>query len=300
MSRYKATLLVAEQGAARAATVALTDLLDPPPDAVNCFEEGAAWRVDAYFQDLPDGAALASLIADVARLESRPALDVLPVPDLNWVAISQAALPPVVAGRFTVHGRHDRFRVPRGPHAIEIDAGEAFGTAHHATTAGCLQAIDRLTRRRSFRRVLDLGCGTGVLAIAASRALPSARVMATDIDPVAIEVARSNIMLNGCGSRVRAFVVDGVPRGRFDLIVANILAGPLLQLAPAIRRAVAPGGVIVLSGLLTWQADEVVAAYVAQGFALQRNNRIAGWSALTLVRRDVRRAPRVRGGILAD
>lgn len=289
MSRFKATIRLADAGTARAATTALTDLLEPPPDAATCFEDGTAFRVEAYFAESPDGDRIAALLAEVLGGAGSPAVEVSDVPDLNWVAISQAALPPVAAGRFTVHGRHDRARVPRGPWTIEIDAGEAFGTAHHATTLGCLTAIDRLTRRRRFRRVLDLGCGSGVLAIAAARAMPSSRIVASDIDPIAVEVAAGNMAINGCGGRIRVRCADGLPRGRYDLIVANILAGPLTSLAPRMRMAAAPGAAVVLSGLLVHQAAAVSATYRSHGFALVRNERIAGWSALTLINRSGRR-----------
>lgn len=227
------------------------------------------------------------MLSDVLGADMRP-IEVADVPDLNWVSISQAALPPVTAGRFTVHGAHDRQRVPQGPLTIEIDAGEAFGTAHHATTRGCLEAIDRLTRRRPYRTVLDLGCGSAVLAIAAARALPRAAILATDIDPIAIEVAERNVALNGHRRHIRTRVRAGVPEGRYDLLIANILAGPLVTLAPNIRRATRRGSRVVLSGLLVPQAAEVSAAYTAQGFAVEDQRRISGWSTLVLVNRGGR------------
>jgi ribosomal protein L11 methyltransferase len=290
MSRYKVTFRVEELSPARAAATALSDLLEPPPHAATCFEEGTGHRVEAYFAEAPDAHVIGQLVADVLGLAEAPAVTVTEVPDLNWVAISQAALPPVQAGRFTVHGRHDRGRVARGPWSIEIDAGEAFGTAHHATTRGCLIALDRKSSDRKVETVLDLGCGSAVLAIAAARLWPAARVVASDIDPVAIEVARDNVRLNGVRSRVRTHVKDGVPHGGFDLVVANILAAPLIELAPVITHAVRRGGTLVLSGLLIGQAPQVVAQYVAHGFTLVHHERSAGWSALTLVRRGGRRA----------
>jgi ribosomal protein L11 methyltransferase len=258
---------------------------------VTQFEEGAnAWRVEAYFADRPDVAALAALLADAVG-PPIPPLEVEDVPNLNWVAISQAALPPVGAGRFTVHGSHDRGRIPHGPNALLIDAGEAFGTAHHATTQGCLLAIDRLTRRRHFRRVLDLGCGSGVLAIAAARALPRAQILATDNDPEAIAVAAANAKANGVGQRIAFACARGLAHpwlrhaAPFDLVVANILAAPLCALAPELSKALRPGGTVVLSGLLNPEAAEVVASYLAQGFRLEEHRRIAGWSTLTLSKR---------------
>jgi len=281
----------ADFGLARALAGALENLLDPPPDAVTQFEAGAGtWRVEAYFSGWP---ALEPLGARLGGLmgSGLPPLRLESVPDLNWVAISQAALPPVEAGRFTIHGTHDRARIPRGPNAILIDAGEAFGTAHHATTLGCLLAIDRLTRRRAFARVLDLGCGSGVLAIAAARALPRAQMLATDCDPLAVAVAAANAKANGVESRIAFACASGLAHpwlrhaAPFDLVIANILAAPLRTLAAELGRAATWGGIVVLSGLLEAEAPAVVAAYGAHGFAVVEHRRIAGWATLTLNKR---------------
>ena len=296
--RHKLVLTTSDRDEAYRTATALGELIEPSADAVAVFETpgddtGAppmGWRVDAYFAREPDAQAVADEIA--ALLGRPPARLVLEtVPDENWVSLSQAALPPVVAGRFTVHGSHDRSKVARGPCSILVDAGEAFGTAHHATTYGCLLAIDRLTRRRQFTRVLDLGCGTAVLAIAAQRAMPRARILASDIDPVAVEVGMANARANGA-TAISMRVSDGVPRSGgpgqtrgYDMLIANILARPLIMLAGAIARSVTTGGVLVLSGLLTNQVREVLGAYLARGFTLVRHERIAGWSTLTLVRR---------------
>jgi ribosomal protein L11 methyltransferase len=288
-TRRKLSTRVATLDLARSLAGALENLPEPAPDAVTQFEDGPnAWRVEAYFAGDADlaavGAALSAALGD--RL---PALEQTEVPDLNWVAISQAALPPVQAGRFIVHGSHDRGRVPHGPNAITIDAGEAFGTAHHATTLGCLMTIDKLARSRAFRRVLDLGCGSGVLAIAAARALPRAEVIATDSDPLAITVAAANAKANGM-QRIAFACAGGVAHpwlrhaAPFDLVIANILAGPLRALASGIAAIVRPGGIVVLSGILEPEAPAVVAAYAAQKFALAEHRRSAGWSTLTLRR----------------
>lgn len=282
---------------ARTLSGALEELLEPAPEAVTLFEAGPpAHKVSAYFIAMPDPEAIRALVINSlgARTDAvaiAAGLAISEVPDQNWVAISQAALPPVEAGRFTVHGSHDRHRVPHGPNAIEIDAGEAFGTAHHATTLGCLMAIDSLTRRETFRNVLDLGCGSGVLAIAAARVMPHARIVASDIDPQATAVARTNVRQNGIGGGRLKVVTAGslahpaLRAGRFDLIIANILANPLIALANGLARISPPRGRIVLSGLLVTQAPEVLAAYRAAGFSLFEQRRIAGWSTLTLVRR---------------
>lgn len=273
---------------ARALTGALENLIVPSPDAVTQFEDGeGGWRVEAYFSE---GMGDVGSQLEAALGQGLPAMESEAVPDLNWVALSQAALPPVAAGRFIVHGSHDRDRIPRGPNAILVDAGEAFGTAHHATTQGCLLAIDRLTRQRRFGRVLDLGCGSGVLAIAAARALPRAQIIATDNDPIAVTVARENARANG-DHRIAFACASGLDHpwlrhaAPFDLIIANILAGPLCVLAPDVRGAVRTASALILSGILIPEAPEVIAAYAAQGFALKEHRRIAGWSTLTFLKR---------------
>lgn len=298
----KIVLADADADTSQRVAAALQELIEPPADAVSRFETqssgGASWRVDAYFQTAPDAAApdAAELAAELGRLLgiAPPALVREEVPAENWVTVSQAALPPVIAGRFTVHGSHDRSRVPRGPNAILIDAGEAFGTAHHATTMGCLIAIDRIARQCRPRRVLDLGSGSGVLAIAVKRALPRARVTASDIDPIAVAVARENARRNGALDIVHV-VAGGLPRAggalarerstRYDLVLANILAAPLITLAPRLAAAVAEGGALVLSGLLETQSRAVLGAYLPRGFRLERRMILAGWAALTLRRR---------------
>lgn len=289
--QIKLSLRTAQLDMARALAGALENLIEPQPEAVTQFEEGpGAWRVEAYYAQAPRSAAIAAQLAE-ALGQPIPPLELASVPDLNWVAISQAALPPVTAGRFIVHGSHDRTNVPHGPRAILVDAGEAFGTAHHATTLGCLLAIDHLTRSQAFGRVLDLGCGSGVLAIAAARALPRAKVLATDSDPQAVAVAAANAKANGVGQRIAFACAEGLAHpwlrhaAPFDLIIANILARPLCALAGQIRPALRRGGTLVLSGLLTPEAPEVTAVYGAHGFALLAHRRIAGWSALTLCRR---------------
>ncbi len=288
MPSYKITIAVDEQEMARTLTGALENLIEPSPDALTQFEAGEGWLIEGYYQERPDLAALTRELGAVLGF-SPPAIGIEEVPDENWVAISQAALPPVSAGRFTVHGSHDLGKVPRGPNTLLIDAGEAFGTAHHATTQGCLLALDELTRRRSFDRVLDLGCGSGVLAIAAARALPNARIDASDNDPQAIAVAHTNARLNGEAGRIRLRVAEGLARGRtraasYDLILANILADPLVALAPDLAHALAQGGIAVLSGLLERQAASVIAAYRSHGFSLLGNRRLAGWATLVLIR----------------
>lgn len=306
MPARRISLSLADRDRAHTLAGALQNLVDPPPDALTLFEApGAGWRIDAYYDDPPSPEALRQTLAVLLGIAPDEAGDIAleDVPDLNWVALSQAALPPVTAGRFSVHGSHDRHRVPQGPGAILIEAGEAFGTAHHATTYGCLTALDRLTRRHAFRDVLDLGCGSGVLAIAVARALPTARLIATDLDAPSIAVARENARVNRCAGRIAFHVASGLDHphlrnARFDLVVANILADPLINLSRDIARSVRPGGALVLSGLLVHQAPAVIAAYRAAGFHLTHHARIHEWSTLELRRNSPfqnQRAPTGRG-----
>jgi len=287
MSLFKLRFSAAGLEIGRAAADLLGELAEPQALAVTLFEAPpAGFVVEAYYAGPP---SLAAVTGAVAALGSGfgPA-QVEAVPEQNWVALSQSSLPPVAAGRFLVHGSHDRERIGIRRTAVEIEAGEAFGTGHNATTALCLEALNRLTRRRRFTRVLDLGCGTGVLAIAAARVLPGACVLAVDNDPLATAVARSNARLNRVGHRVRVVDAAGFAHAAlraaqpFDLVLANILPGPLLDLAPEMRRKLSPGGAAVLSGLLDSQAREVCARYRAAGFRIMGRSRRAGWTVLTL------------------
>ncbi|MBX3576842.1 MAG: 50S ribosomal protein L11 methyltransferase [Rhizobiaceae bacterium] len=211
------------------------------------------------------------------------------LPDIDWVARSLEGLKPVRVGRFLVHGSHDRAFRRAGDIAVEIEAGLAFGTGHHGTTAGCLEMIGRVVRAESPTSALDLGAGSAVLAIAAAK-LARIPVLATDIDPVATRVARANIRLNGVGPFVEAATAPGfhhplfAARGPFDLIVANILARPLMKLAPGMAQNLAPGGSIILSGILDAQRDAVLAAYVGQRFRHVRTTHRDGWVTLHLKR----------------
>ncbi|KXF76835.1 ribosomal protein L11 methyltransferase [Paramesorhizobium deserti] len=257
-----------------------------PVAIVEMDEERQIFEVSLYVEADADAAA--------ARIADRIGSDAFgleiqreELPDIDWVVHSLEGLKPVRAGRFFVHGSHDRDK--RRPHdiAIEIDAGQAFGTGHHGTTAGCLQMIGEIIRREHPRNALDLGTGSAVLAIAIARLAPIP-VLATDIDPIATAVAQENVVKNGVGSRVLTATATGfhhpVMRNAapFDLIVANILARPLMQLAPAMRRHLAPGGSLILSGILDSQRDKVLAAYRTQGIFHQRTLHREGWVTLHL------------------
>jgi ribosomal protein L11 methyltransferase len=231
--------------------------------------------VEALYTDEPDAAYL-------SRVAGR-AIAVEPLPDQDWIKLSQEGLAPVRAGRFFVYGAHDAGQVPHGVIAMKIEAGLAFGTGHHETTALCLGVLSDLARRRAFVNVLDLGCGTGLLAIGAAK-LWRRPVLASDIDPVAVEVTRDNARANGVAPLVRAVTADGLTHpalaaaAPFDLVIANILAGPLTYLAPGIVKALAPGGVAVLSGLLHNQENMVTSFYHRLRFVGRRRD--GPWSAL--------------------
>jgi ribosomal protein L11 methyltransferase len=264
---------------AEAADVCAALELGSEPQAVLIVEEpfadGAV--VEALYIDPPDAGYL-------SRIAGRGVV-VEPLPDQDWIRLSQEGLPPVRAGRFFVYGAHDAGQVPHGVVPIKIEAGLAFGTGHHETTALCLQVLSELARERAFRNVLDLGTGTGLLAIGAAK-LWKRRVLASDIDPVAVDVTRENAQANGVGPLVTAVVADGLTspilsRGApYDLLIANILAGPLTQLAPGIIRSLAPGAVLVLSGLLNNQEKLVTSFYRSLRFISAR--RMGPWSALVL------------------
>lgn len=258
------------------------------PTAATTEQADQNWVVDVYFEEEPDAAVLNALAAGVLGSDA-PAFTIAPLPDEDWVAKSLEGLKPVRAGRFLVHGSHDRDKIQPGDIAIEIEAGEAFGTGHHGTTAGCLAEIDRLCSARDFKSILDLGTGTGVLAIAVAKAFGK-RVLATDIDPIATRVTEENATLNGVGELIAAATAEGfddpvfAANAPFDLVIANILAGPLIALAPDVARHLTADGAVVLSGLLVAQGPAVTAAYEAEGLRLTRSGEMEGWLTLTLER----------------
>jgi ribosomal protein L11 methyltransferase len=262
-----------------AANVAAALELDGSAQAVLIAEEPFADHavVEALYTAAPDAAYLSRLTG--------LAVTVVPLPDQDWIKLSQQGLPPVRAGRFFVYGAHDAGTVPHGVIPMRIEAGLAFGTGHHETTALCLAVLSDLANKRNFRNVLDLGCGTGLLAIGAAK-LWKRPVLASDIDPVAVEVTRDNARANGVAPLVRAITADGLTHpvlaggAPYDLLIANILAGPLTQLAPSILKALAPGATLVLSGLLRNQEGLVISFYRDLRFIGRR--RAGPWSALVL------------------
>jgi ribosomal protein L11 methyltransferase len=258
------------------------------------------WRVAVYFHAAPDEIMIRALTAAAADDAAAAALRFERVAAKDWVRESLAGLAPVVAGRFIVHGAHDRARIPQNRIGIEIEAALAFGTGHHGTTRGCLLALDRICKSRGGAptRILDLGTGSGVLAIAAARALRQP-VLATDIDGSAVRAARTNAARNRAGSFVEVVKADGVTgpklreRAPYDLVFANILLRPLQRLAAPLTRLTAPGAHVVLSGLLASQANAAIAAY--HGLALERRIDLDGWTTLILVRRQRPGASVARG-----
>jgi ribosomal protein L11 methyltransferase len=275
------------------AALALSDALEkmqPEPTGVGVFEiedDSGLWEVGAYFLEQPD-----EVVLDVLALAfgAKPFV-MSELPEIDWVAKVRRELSPVEAGRFFVFGSHDAGKVPPGRVALQIEATVAFGTGHHGTTLGCLRAFDRLYTD-GFRpaRVADIGCGTAVLAMAAAAVLPDALVIASDIDEVAVDVAQANVSINALTGRIDCLEAAGFANPRlaaaapFDLVFANILKGPLIELAPPMAAHTRTGSLVILSGLLVVQADAVTAAYIAAGFASHGREDIGEWSTLILRR----------------
>ena len=266
------------------------ETLTPEPEGVGVFEieDGSGlWEVACYFTERPDHAGLALL----ATIHGARPFAISELPETDWVAKVRRELSPVVAGRFFVYGSHDADKVPAGRVALQIEATVAFGTGHHGTTLGCLRAFDKLANDGfAPARVADIGCGTAVLAMAAAAILPGALVIASDIDQVAVDVARANVEINNMQGRLECLEAAGFdhPRLReaapYDLVFANILKGPLIELAPPMAQHIAQDGLCILSGLLCVQAEAVTAAYEAAGFALVSRDDIGEWSTLVLRR----------------
>jgi ribosomal protein L11 methyltransferase len=285
---HRANFAIGSETTAKHVVDLLTESFFEGQAAIAAFERpDGLWDVTVHFADPPDQASIRELVGLAAGDEVARNITFDTVEAKDWVKASLADLVPVPAGRFIVHGQHDRERVPSNKLAIEIEAALAFGTGHHGTTRGCLLLLDHVLKAWYPRRVLDLGTGTGVLAIAAAKALHG-QVLASDIDPASVRVARDNARLNQTGDLVQIITAAGfsapqfAARGPFDLVLANILANPLRQLATPMARHLAPSGLVILSGLLNRQAASVIAAYRTRGLVPLRHVRIDGWSSLLL------------------
>ena len=285
-----------DEARARAVADLMVESFEPAEAASTAFETetpwpggGKAWAVEVYFGFEPDEESLRELVAAAAGDEAAAQVEFGLTEKQDWVANSLAGLKPVRAGRFLVHGAHDRDKVGLSDIGVEIEAGLAFGTGHHGTTRGCLMHFDRLLKRRRPAYVLDVGCGAGVLAIAAAKALKR-KVWLGDIDPVAVAVANENAALNGAGGWAKAVVSRGVESralrdgAPYDLVFANILAKPLRLLAPSLALALAYDGEAIVSGLLLADVAGVVSAWGAQGFRLRERIELEGWASLRLTR----------------
>ncbi|MBO9124734.1 MULTISPECIES: 50S ribosomal protein L11 methyltransferase [unclassified Rhizobium] len=252
-------------------------------------EKKDIWEASVYMMQVDEDDVRVRVEAALSEAFPEMTVEREVIPDVDWVAKSLEGLKPVRAGRFLVHGSHDRDKVRSGDIAIEIDAGQAFGTGHHGTTAGCLEVIDRVVRSRRVRNALDLGTGSGVLAIAV-RKLKNIPVLATDIDPIATRVAAENVRRNGIASGIVTETAPGFHstafsnHGPFDLIIANILARPLIKMAPQLVTHLAPGGSVILSGILASQRWKVLAAYNGAHLRHVRTIWRNGWVTIHLDR----------------
>jgi ribosomal protein L11 methyltransferase len=285
---HRASFAIGDAQTARRVVDVLTEIFFDGDAAVAAFEQpDGRWDVALHFAEAPDEALLREIVTNAAGAGIAATLVFDTVEARDWVKASLEDLVPVPAGRFVVHGAHDREHVAPNKIAIEIEAALAFGTGHHGTTRGCLLLLDHVLKAYQPRRVLDLGTGTGVLGIAAAKALKIG-VLGSDIDAPSVAVARENARLNEAGNLVQVIRATGfsapefAQRGPFDLLLANILANPLRQLAGPMARHLAPGALVILSGLLTPQAPAVIAAYRARGLVPLRHLRIEGWSSLLL------------------
>ncbi|MEH2562572.1 50S ribosomal protein L11 methyltransferase [Bradyrhizobium sp. AZCC 2289] len=287
-STHRASFAIGSEQTAKHVVDLLTESFFEGQAAISAFEgPSGRWDIIVHFADAPDQTSIRELVGLAAGDEVAQHIAFDTVEARDWVKAALEDLVPVPAGRFVVHGSHDRARVPANKLGIEIEAALAFGTGHHGTTRGCLLLLDHVLKAYQPRRVLDLGTGTGVLAIAAAKALHGA-VLASDIDPASVRVAHDNAHLNETGHLVQAIRATGfaapqfAQRGPFDLVLANILANPLRQLATPMARHLARSALVILSGLLTHQAGPVIAAYRARGLVPVRHLRIEGWSSLLL------------------
>jgi ribosomal protein L11 methyltransferase len=290
--------VAADEATAKRLASILAETFDPEAVAAAAFETPSGWAVEAHFAREPDRVKVADLVRATAGEATAGAISFEILQPKDWIAASLESLAPVPVGRFVVHGAHDRIKVAGNRIGIEIEAALAFGTGHHGTTQGCLAAIERIAKTKRPKRILDIGTGTGVLAIAAARAWHRA-VMATDIDPLSVTIAHANAEANRAGAYVRVVRAAGVnapairAARRYDLVFANILLPILKDIARPVRRLSAKGGSVILSGLLPEQANAALAEWRAQGFVISRRDIIEGWVTLTLIRPQ---RPRLRSG----
>ena len=280
--------VAADEATAKRLASILAETFDSMDVAASAFESPGGWAVEAHFAIEPDREKVAALVRAAAGEAVARAIRFEILQPKDWIAASLAGLAPVLLGRFVVHGGHDRIKVASNQIGIEIEAALAFGSGHHGTTQGCLIALERIAKTKRPQRILDVGTGSGVLAIAAARAWHRA-VVASEIDPLSVMIARANAEANRAGGYVRVVQAAGVNapaiRGqRYDLVVANILLPVLQRLALPVRLLAAKRATIVLSGLLPEQANAALAVWRAQGFALSRRDLIEGWVTLTLAR----------------
>lgn len=292
VTRFTLTIPDLELGAAQELSEAIEDdiRLDALAVAINETDETLSrWEVVAYFASEAEARAAPAALAVAGAV-------IAPLPDEDWVRQSLAGLAPVIAGRFFLHGSHDRHRRRAGGIPLEIDAGTAFGTGHHGTTEGCLIALEQILKKRRPRRILDVGCGTGVLAIAAARAAGT-RALASDIDPEAVRVTCLNARANAAGPAITAIIAAGLKDRRiaaaapYDLIFANILARPLVSLAQGLSRILEPGGALVLSGLTFDQCRWILATYRNRGLVPMAKIARGNWAALVLTRPKWKKRP---------
>lgn len=276
---------------------AFAEVLDPFAQAISVSEVAdltgrPVWRIQGYADAEPDRNAIAAAaaLAALAAAVPAPEPDVVALGAVDWLAENRRSFPPLRIGRFYIHGSHVATPPPPSALALQVEAAIAFGSGEHGSTRGCLLALDGLARRMRVRRALDMGCGSGILALALARLWPAARIVAVDVDTDSAVVAAANARLNRCASRIQVQAGDGyrAPAARlgapYDLITANILARPLQAMAPALASALRPGGIAVLSGLLAKQEAGVLAAHRVQGLSLIRRIASDGWHTLILRR----------------
>ncbi|MDC0158922.1 50S ribosomal protein L11 methyltransferase [Rhodospirillaceae bacterium] len=277
-----------------------SEILEPFLDSTSIFELEVTrmWELNGFINESPARKDIEEAIASLSlQLKiSKPKIKFELVPEIDWVAKNRESFPIIRYGRFIIHGSHDRFLVPKHSFKIEIEAGRAFGSGTHGTTEGCLRALSFLKRFVAPKRILDMGCGSGILSIASARLWPRSKVVALDLDPDAVLTTRENIKLNQVKRQIDCDRSNGYPKKspnrktKFDIIVANILAGPLFDMAYDSSRWVNKGGFVILSGLLIHQERYVLAAFRSCGLKLFKRQHISGWSTIILRNSSIRKS----------